>query len=86
MFRRRAKIRERLPEFVDKFRQKGAVNSDNAVTLEELGLPPQFKELLKRRLGRLGVFLEVNGKYYMSEERLKEVKEKLASRRRFRRF
>ena len=80
MFRRREKIRERLLEVVSKFRQKGAVSPDNTLTIEELGLPPEFKDLMKRRLGRLGVFVEVNGKYYLSEERLKEVKEQLASR------
>jgi hypothetical protein len=36
---------------------------------------------MKRRLGQLGVFVEVNGKYYLSEERLKEVKEQRAARR-----
>lgn len=74
MFRRRRKIRERLLEVVNKFRQKEAVSPDNAMAIEELGLPPEFKEMVKRRLGRLCVSVEVNGKYYMSEERLKEVK------------
>ena len=83
MFRRRQRIRDRLLEIIDKFRQKGAVSPDNAMTIEELGLPPRFKELMKRRLGRLGVFIEVNGKYYMSEERLKEIKKQLAARTRF---
>jgi membrane protein YdbS with pleckstrin-like domain len=30
---------------------------------------------MKRRLGRLGVFVEVDGKHYLSEERLKEIQE-----------
>ncbi|MGD0330211.1 MAG: hypothetical protein ABSB40_07150 [Nitrososphaeria archaeon] len=30
---------------------------------------------MKRRLGRSGIFVEVNGKYYLSEERLKQVEE-----------
>jgi len=37
---------------------------------------------MKKRLGQLGVFVEVNGKHYLSEERLKEVKEKFPQRRR----
>ena len=86
MFGRRAEVRERLLEVIEKFRQKGAVSPDKAMTIEELGLPPQFKEAMKRRLGRLGVFVEVDGKYYLSEERLKEVKERLAARRRFGRW
>lgn len=29
---------------------------------------------MKRRLGRSGIFVEVNGKYYLSEERLKQMR------------
>ncbi len=83
MFGRRAEIREMLPKIIDKFRQKGAVGPDKAMSIEELDLPPKFKELMKRRLGRLGVFVEVDNKYYLSEKRLKELKEQ-RSRRRFR--
>jgi len=86
MFRRRAEVRERLLEVIEKFRQKGAVSPDKAMTIEELGLPPKFKEAMQRRLGQLDVFVEVNGKYYLSEERLKEIKERLAERRGFRRW
>ena len=86
MFRRRAEVRERLLEVIEKFRQKGAVSPDKAMTIEELGLSPKFKEAMQRRLGRLDVFVEVNGKYYLSEERLKEIKERLAERRGFRRW
>ncbi|MBE0512651.1 PadR family transcriptional regulator [Candidatus Bathyarchaeota archaeon] len=83
MFGRRAEIRERLLKVIEKFRQKGAISPDKAMTIEELGLPSKFKDLMKGRLGRLGIFVEVDGKYYLSEERLKEVKEQ-RSRRRFR--
>jgi hypothetical protein len=51
------------------------------MTPEELGLPPRFKEAMQRRLGRTGIFVEVNGKYYLSEQRLKEVQERISSRR-----
>ncbi len=82
MFRRRTEIREQLQSLIEKFRQKGALSPEKAMTAEELGLPAEFKERMKRRLGQSGVFVEVNGKYYLSEERLKEVKERLATRRR----
>jgi len=84
MFRRRAKIREQLSDLIEKFRQKGALSPEKAMTAEELGLPAEFKERMKRRLGQLGVFVEVDGKYYLSEERLREVKDKIAERRRTR--
>jgi lipoate-protein ligase A len=83
MFRRRREIREHLLELIEKFRKKGALSPEKAMTAEELGLPAEFKEKMKRRLGQLGVFVEVDsGKYYLSEERLKEVKDKIAERRR----
>ena len=80
MFRRREEIRERLLTVIERFRQKGATSPEKAMTTEELGLPPRFREAMKGRLGQVGIFVEVNGKYYLSEERLREVKEWLASR------
>jgi lipoate-protein ligase A len=82
VFRKRAEVREQLLNMIEKFRQKGALSPEKAMTVEELGLPDDFKERMKRRLGQLGVFVEVNGKYYLSEERLKEVQGKIAERRR----
>ena len=73
---------ERLSEVIDKFRQKGAISPDKAMTSEELGIPPQFKEAMNRHLGQLGLFIEVDGKYYLSEERLKKLNEKFAARQR----
>jgi hypothetical protein len=82
MFRRREEVRARLLEVMNKFRQKGATTPDKALTAKELGLPPRFEDAMKRRLGKSGVFIEINGRYYLSEDRLREVKERLASRRR----
>jgi len=81
MFRRREEIRRQLSELIAKFREKGALSPEKAMTQEELGLPPRFKEAMQRRLGRTGIFVEVNGKYYLSEQRLKEVQERISSRR-----
>ena len=75
MFRQREEIRKWLSEIVEKFRQKGAISPDKAMTAEELELPPRFEEAMKRRLGRSGIFIEVNGKYYLSEARLKQIEE-----------
>jgi hypothetical protein len=81
VFRRRGEIREKLLQIIEEFRKKGAVRPDKAMTAEELGLPPRFEDAMKRRLGRIGIFAEVNGKYYLSEERLKEVQERISSRK-----
>jgi hypothetical protein len=79
MFRRREEIRKRFSELVAKFREKGALSPEKAMNPEELGLPPRFKEAMQRRLGRTGIFVEVDGKYYLSEQRLKEVQERVSS-------
>ena len=81
MFGQREEIRKRIGELVTKFREKGALTPEKAMTAEELGLPPRFKEAMQRRLGKSGIFVEVNGKYYLSEQRLKEVQERISSRR-----
>jgi len=75
MFRQRDEIRKWLFEVIEKFRQMGAISPERATTAQELGLPPGFQEAMKRRLGRSGIFVEVNGKYYLSEERLKQMEE-----------
>jgi len=80
VFGRRADIRDKLLKVIEKFRQKGAISPDKAMSVKELGLPPKFKDLTRGHLGHLGFFVEVDGKYYLSEERLKEVKEHLSSR------
>jgi len=82
MFRRGEEIIRKAMELVEKFREKGALSPEKAMTIRELGLPDRFEEAMKRRLGKTGVFVQVNGRYYLSEERLKEIKEKFASRQR----
>jgi hypothetical protein len=78
MFRGREERRRRLYGIIEGFRQKGATSPEKAMTVQELGLPLRFEEAMHRRLGRLGVFVEVNGKYYLDEERLKQLQEQRA--------
>jgi hypothetical protein len=80
MFRNREEIQKRLQQIVEVFRQKGATNPEKALTLQELGLPPRFEEAMHRRLGQTGIFVEVNGKYYLSEEKLKQIQEQRQNR------
>jgi hypothetical protein len=86
MFGRYRGQRGRLREIIGTFRQKGAISPEKAMTAEELGLPPEFKERMQRRLGQTGIFVEVNGKYYLDEKRLEEVRAQISSRRGFRRW
>jgi hypothetical protein len=46
MFRRPEEIRKWLAEVIEKFRQKGAVSLDKAMTAQELGLPTGFEEAM----------------------------------------
>ena len=73
MFNKREEIRERIAELVAKFRAKYATTPEKALTARELGLTPLFQKATHQRLGRSGIFGEVNGKYYLSEERHTEV-------------
>jgi hypothetical protein len=80
VFRQREQVEKRFYEVVERFRQKGALSPETAMTPEELNLPPRFETAMKRRLGNLGIFVEVNGKYYLSEDRLKQIEETRSAR------
>jgi hypothetical protein len=80
-FPMRMMMRRRIQRLVERFRAKGAVSPDTALTAEELGLGPRFQLAMSRRLGRSGILVEVNGKYYLSEGRLREDTSQLATRR-----
>jgi hypothetical protein len=80
MFRNGEQNRQWLREIIQKFREKGATSPEKAMTIQELGLPPRFEEAMHRRLGQTGIFVEVNGKYYLNEERLRQIQEQRAQR------
>lgn len=80
MFGRFAEIKEMVLKEVDKFRQKGAVTPENALSIEELELSPNFQAFLKRSPRLLGVFIKVDNKYYLSETRLTELEKQLSTR------
>jgi hypothetical protein len=66
-------FRRRIYTIAQKFRDEGAISPEHAMTAQELGLGPRFEEAMKRRLGQTGIFVEVNGKYYLNEARLENV-------------
>jgi hypothetical protein len=66
----KAKIREKILNIAEIFRQKGAISPQKAMTLEDLNLPPRFKYLMSGPMGKLDIFKEIKGKYYISEEKL----------------
>jgi DNA-binding PadR family transcriptional regulator len=75
-----AEIKEMLFKEIEKFRQHEAVSPEKAMTIEDLGLSPKFKTFLRSSPRLLGVFVNVDGKYYLSEERLKKIEEQFSSR------
>ena len=77
MFRDREERRRRLQAVIERFRQKGATSPEKAMTIQELGLPPRFEEAMHRRLGQSGIFVEINDRYYLNEERLKQIQDQL---------
>jgi hypothetical protein len=65
---------ERIRQIVETFRAKGAISPETALTAEELGLSRLFVRIMKRRRGRTRVFVEANGRYYLNEDALREMK------------
>jgi DNA-binding PadR family transcriptional regulator len=80
MFGHLAEIKELFQKEIEKFRQKGAVSPEKAMSIEDLGLSPKFKTFLRSSPRPFGIFVKIDNKYYLSEERLKEVEEQLSSR------
>ncbi len=78
MFKDREKMQQRLEAIIQKFREEAATSPEKALTIQELGLPPRFEQAMHRRLGQTGIFVEVNGKYYLNEERLKQIQQQHA--------
>ena len=64
----------RMKEMVETFEKNGATSPETAMTLEELGLPPMFAMMLQGPMGQSGLILEHQGKYYISQERLDEMR------------
>jgi hypothetical protein len=69
MFRRREEIRERLTEIIAQFKQK-ALPPQKKTDCPGTWAASTLKQAIHRRLGQSGIFVEVNEKYYLSEERL----------------
>lgn len=64
----------RIRQIVQTFRTKGAVSPETALSASELGLSRIFVRIMKRRRGQTRVFVEINGRYYLDETALREMK------------
>ena len=50
------------------------------MTPEQLGLSQLFVKFMERRKGQTKVFVEVNGRYYLDEKALEEMRQRMAKR------
>ena len=65
---------ERIREIIKTFQAKGAISPETALTAKELGLSRVFVRIMQRRRGRTRIFIEINGKYYLDQKALEEMK------------
>jgi YVTN family beta-propeller protein len=66
---------EKIDQTIQIFKEKGAISPETALTADELGLSRIFVRLIKRRREKLKIFVEINGKYYLDQQALKEKKQ-----------
>ena len=64
----------RMGEIIKKFQEKGAISPETALTAQELGLSRLFVRIMNRRKGRTRIFVEINGRYYLNQKALQEMK------------
>jgi len=67
-------------EIVETFREKGATSPETALSIEELGLPPMFRMMIQGPMGQFGLFAEKDGKYYIVEERVEQIRARFGNR------
>ncbi len=70
-------FRKRMMEMAENFRIKGAISPETALSPDELGLPPQFAMMIQIGMTQSGLFIENNGKYYLSKERFEKMQERV---------
>jgi len=63
---------DRIGRIIKTFQAKGAISPETALTAEELGLSRLFVRIMKRRKGRTRIFVEINGRYYLNQNALRE--------------
>jgi len=63
---------DRIRQIVATFQAKGAISPETALTAKELGLSRLFVRIMERRKGRTRIFVEINGRYYLDQEALRE--------------
>jgi DNA-binding PadR family transcriptional regulator len=73
-------LKKMLEIEIEIFRKNGATSPENALSLDDLGSSVEFRKFLEHFPNRFGVFVEVDNKYYLSEEKLSKMMGQLSSR------
>ncbi len=68
-----------LKQLIQTFREKGATSPETAMTLEELGLPETFKLRLTGVFAEFIPIVEIDDKYYLSEDLVSSVEKRFRS-------
>jgi hypothetical protein len=71
-----SEMAERMNRIAEAFRKKGATLPESALKVEELGLPQSFEMMMKGPMAKMGPFIEHKGRYYLSEERLEQMRKR----------
>ncbi|MDG6221766.1 MAG: PadR family transcriptional regulator [Candidatus Bathyarchaeota archaeon] len=73
-------LKKMLDMEIEKFRKKGATSPQKAMSLDDLELSVKFRQFINHSPRLFGVFVKVDDKYYLSEEKLLKIEEQLSSR------
>ncbi len=65
---------DRIRQIIKTFQAKGAISPETAMTAKELGLSRMFVRIMERRKGQTRIFVEINGKYYLDQKALQEMR------------
>ncbi|MCW4021887.1 MAG: PadR family transcriptional regulator [Candidatus Bathyarchaeota archaeon] len=71
-------LKKMLEVEIEKFRKNSATSPQNAMSLDDLGASVKFRMFLEHFPNRFGVFVEVDNKYYLSEEKLRQMSGQLS--------
>ena len=70
---------DKIQQIIQKFQAKGATSPETALTSNELGLSRIFVKIMQRREGKTKIFVEIDGKYYLDQKALEEMRRQRAN-------
>lgn len=71
-------LKKILDADIEKFRKNKATSPQTAMSLDDLDVSVKFRKFIKHSPRLFGVFVEVDNKYYLSEEKLQKIEDRLS--------